>query len=88
MKNIKKLQAVCDAFNARTKVGDEVMVKIDGRAEPMRTKTRSPAQVLSGHSPVVWLEGVSGCYLLTHVSALPNTEASNARERGHNEQKP
>ena len=67
--NIKKLQAECDKFNAANAVGADVFVKLDGVDEPFRTKTRSVAQILSGHSAVIWLENVSGCYLLDRVSA-------------------
>ncbi len=66
--NVKKMQAECDAFNAKHPVGADVFVKLDGVDEPFRTKTRSPAQILSGHSAVIWLENVSGCYLLDRVS--------------------
>jgi hypothetical protein len=38
--------------------------------EIRETRTRSEAQVLGGHSAVVWLEGISGCYLLDRVRAL------------------
>lgn len=68
--SLKKLQAECDKFNASVSVGDEVMVKLDGKDEPFRTRTRSVAQVLSGHSAVIWLENVSGCYLLNRVSKI------------------
>lgn len=30
-------------------------------------KTKTPAQLLSGHTAVVWIEGCSGCISLTHV---------------------
>ena len=68
--NIKKMQAECDAFNAKHAVGSDVFVRLDGVDEPFKTKTRSPAQILSGHSSVIWLENVSGCYLLDRVSAV------------------
>lgn len=67
-KALDKLQAECDKFNAEHKVGDEVFLKKDFVDELFRTKTRSEAQVLSGHSAVIWLENVSGCYLLECVS--------------------
>lgn len=34
------------------------------------TKTRAPAEVLSGHSAVIWLDGISGCYLLDRVTPI------------------
>jgi len=33
--------------------------------------TRSHAEVLSGHTAVVWIEGVVGCVALSHVEACP-----------------
>lgn len=72
--NLKKLQAECDAFNAKCPVGGRVSVKLDFVDEPRITVTISEAQVLSGHSAVVWMEGISGCYHLSHVT--PIEEAS------------
>lgn len=66
--SVRRLQAECDRFNAKVNVGDEVFVKLDGVDEPFRTRTRSVAQILSGHSAVIWLEAVSGCYLLDRVT--------------------
>jgi hypothetical protein len=34
------------------------------------TTTRTAAEVLSGHTPVVWLTGVSGCVALDHTEPL------------------
>ena len=64
------LQAACDAFNAACPVGGRVRVTLDG-GRVLDTVTFSRAQVLSGHSAVVWLRGVSGCYLLDRVQILP-----------------
>lgn len=61
-----RLQAEADAWNARHRVGAEVELQHDNGSK-VRTRTRSEAQVLSGHSVVVWLEGISGCYLLERV---------------------
>jgi hypothetical protein len=66
---LAKLQAQCDRFNAECPVGTEVLVKTDGLGNII-TKTTSPAQVLSGHTPVIWLDGISGCYLLDRVSKV------------------
>lgn len=67
--NLQQLQAECDAFNAKLPVGASVFVKLDSVDEPFKTVTRSEAQVLSGHSAVIWLKDVSGCYLLDRVTA-------------------
>lgn len=71
--NIKKLQEECDKFNALHSIGSDVFVMLDGVDEPFRTKTRSAAQILSGHSAVIWLDNVCGCYLLDRVSAAQTT---------------
>lgn len=71
---LSKLQATCDAWNAKYPIGTPVMLKEDFCDEPAPTTTRSTAQVLSGHSAVVWLTGVSGCYHLTHVRAATTPE--------------
>jgi hypothetical protein len=64
-----KLQAECDNFNAANEVGAAVTVQLDG-GEVRETITASEAQVLSGHSAVIWLKGISGCYLLERVTPL------------------
>lgn len=63
---LKRLQAVCDAWNAAHPVGTAVILHRD--SGPFETRTRSAAEVLSGHSAVVWLERVSGCYDLDRVT--------------------
>lgn len=72
--NVANLQAGCDAFNAKHPVGTRVLLKKDFVDQPVETRTRSTAQVLSGHSAVIWLEGVSGCYLLDRVTPITTTE--------------
>ena len=64
-----KLQAACDKFNAAHQVGAAVTVRMDG-GEVRETITTSEAQVLSGHSAVIWLDGISGCYLLDRVTPV------------------
>lgn len=65
-----KLQAACDKFNAAHQVGAAASVELDS-GEVRETVTTSEAQVLSGHSAVIWLRGISGCYLLERVVPLP-----------------
>lgn len=62
-----KLQAVCDKFNAAHQVGAAVSVELDS-GEVRETVTTSEAQVLSGHSAVIWLAGINGCYDLDRVT--------------------
>jgi hypothetical protein len=66
--NLAKLQATCDAWNTKHPIGTPVILNKDGVGD-VETTTRSAAEVLSGHSAVIWLDGVSGCYLLSHVRA-------------------
>ncbi|NBV16826.1 hypothetical protein [Janthinobacterium sp.] len=65
-----KLQAACDKFNAAHQVGVAVSVELDS-GEVRETITVSEAQVLSGHTAVIWLDGIRGCYDLERVTALP-----------------
>ena len=39
----------------------------DPNDERLVTRTRSRAEVLGGHTDVVWVEGHSACIALTHV---------------------
>lgn len=65
-------QEQADAWNAKHPVGTLVRywrgVRGDGHDET--GETRSPAQVLAGHSAVVWIYGCSGSIRLTHVEAI------------------
>jgi hypothetical protein len=85
----QKLQAQCDEFNATTKIGDEVLVKKDN-GQNVITRTSTEAQVLSGHTAVIWLEGISGAGWRRVMSATPGPanglgssvqEGSQIRER-------
>jgi hypothetical protein len=59
-------QKDCDAWNAKHPVGTAVSVRRD-TGEVQEAKTKSPAEMLSGHTAVIWLEGISGCYMLDRV---------------------
>lgn len=64
-----KMQKACDEFNAKCKVGGHVTVALDdGRT--INTTTVSEAQIMGGHTAVVWLLGVSGCYALERVTPI------------------
>ena len=67
-----KFQAACDKFNAAHQIGAAVSVKLDS-GEVRETVTNSEAQVMGGHSAVIWLDGVSGCYDLERVTAVKAT---------------
>jgi hypothetical protein len=68
------MQRECDKWNERHPVGQAVTVRRDG-GDITTTKTRSEAQMLSGHSAVIWLEGISGCYLLSRVTPVTEEAA-------------
>ena len=73
-KSAAQLQAACDRFNAAHQVGASVSVKLDS-GEVRETVTNSEAQVMGGHSAVIWLDGISGCYDLDRVTALKAAKA-------------
>lgn len=62
-----QLKAECDAWNAKHPIGTPVTVRLDN-GDRCITTTRSAAEVLSGHSAVIWINGISGCYLLDRVT--------------------
>lgn len=55
-----------EAFNIEHPVGSPVTVRMDGGGI-LDATVKAPAQVLGGHTPVVWLNGISGCYALSRV---------------------
>jgi hypothetical protein len=59
------------AWNTAVSVGQWVDYRSDPYAEPQRFKTRCRAEVLSGHTAVVWLEGKSGCVTLESLTVVP-----------------
>ncbi|PMQ16741.1 hypothetical protein [Janthinobacterium sp. AD80] len=73
-KSAAQLQAACDKFNASHQVGAAVSVELDS-GEVRETVTTSAAQVLSGHTAVIWLDGIRGCYDLKRVTALKAAKA-------------
>jgi hypothetical protein len=60
------MKSKVEVFNEKHPVGSTVVVVKD-LGERIKTKVRSPAEILSGHTAVVWLEGITGCYLLNRV---------------------
>lgn len=67
--SVKAECAKVDAWNAANKIGVDVAYRRDN-GKAILTKTRTEAQMLSGHTAVVWLENVSGCVDLTRVNAI------------------
>lgn len=64
--------ADCEIWNEKHPVGTDVsVVKDDGT--PFISRTDSEAYMLSGHTAVIHVAGISGCYLLDRVTAIPTT---------------
>lgn len=66
--SLRELQLEVENWNLKHAVGVAVTVELDS-GEICVTRTRSPAQMLSGHSAVIWPDGFTGCYLLSRVKA-------------------
>ncbi|WP_339521792.1 hypothetical protein [Pseudomonas sp. EA_35y_Pfl2_R111] len=67
----KQLQAAVDKWNNANPVGTVVSFEsIIGEGETHRGASVSEAQVLSGHTAVIWLEGKSGCVCLEHCTPV------------------
>lgn len=63
-KTLAQLQADCDAFNAKHPVGNTVQYfrEMHPRRNYMGTfRICGKAEVMGGHTAVVWLSGKSGC---------------------------
>ena len=61
-----KLRHIVERWNHRVKVGAPVTYRRDDGTK-VETKTRSPAEVLGNHTPVIWLDGIHGCVALDRV---------------------
>jgi hypothetical protein len=68
-----RLMGEVGAFNRRHRIGAEFFYYSHPHAEPRRVSTRTEAYILSGHTPVVMVNGVGGCVAL---SALTPVEES------------
>lgn len=67
---LHELKRQVDDWNHRHKIGDAVIVRKDN-GSTIRTVTRSEAMILSGHTAVICVEGISGCYALDRVWPAP-----------------
>lgn len=69
----KMLERRVREFNERHPVGTPVVtfkLMYPLREPGPRTRTRTAAFVLEGHSPVVWVEGLGGCVHLDAIQVL------------------
>jgi hypothetical protein len=78
MKSVMSPEKQVADWNKAVRVGQEVDYRSDPGAEPQRFETRSVAEVLSGHTAVVWLEGKSGCVTLEACTPVAVVEGGAA----------
>ena len=62
----RELELEVENWNLKYPIGTKVTVTFDDGSW-RETTTTSLARILSGHTPVIFLDGVSGCYLLSRV---------------------
>lgn len=60
----KEAAKAVEKWNAKVSVGDAVEYRSYPEAEPQTFTTQTAAEILSGHTAVVWLNGKSGCVCL------------------------
>lgn len=81
-----------DQFNALYPIGTPVVAypgcrpEDDSNDERLVTRTRSKAEVLGGHTDVVWVDGHSSCIALTHVDVTPRTNTPDVITYGNDGQ--
>lgn len=68
MTRTSRAEKECDAWNRAHPVGTPVSLRKDND-QTVSTKTRSEAYVSDAGYPVIFLEGVTGYYLLNRVTA-------------------
>ena len=56
-----------DTWNHQVRIGD-LVIYTDDRGKEHETRTRSRAEVLGGHTAVVWIDGRPGCVALDRVT--------------------
>lgn len=65
-KSLDQLQRECDRFNQRNVVGTPVVVTRDN-GEQFHSTTTTHAQVLGGHTAVIWVQDGRSCIPLDRV---------------------
>ncbi|WP_446903030.1 hypothetical protein [Burkholderia sp. YIM B11467] len=63
-------QKAVDDWNARVQVGATIQYSEVRGDAPKTFTTRTAAEVLSGHTAVVWLNGKSGCVAISHCTPI------------------
>lgn len=57
-----------EAWNIEHPVGSNVTVMRDN-GDALQTKVTHEAVLLGGHSPVAWVDGISGCYSIDRITS-------------------
>lgn len=66
---MNKAEKQAQAWNEKHAVGTNVLVRKD-LGDVLATKTRSEAYVLGGHTAVIMVDGITGCYDLSRVRSV------------------
>ncbi len=69
LKKKNRQQELVEKWNRENEIGTEVEVTLDNETT-MTTKTISRAALLGGHTAVIWVKGISGCYRLDRVKGI------------------
>lgn len=67
MAGMSKAQQV-ESWNIEHPVGSRVVVHRDN-GERIESTVRGEAVLLGGHSPVAWVDGISGCYDIGRITS-------------------
>lgn len=68
------LDRLVDDWNSRHRIGDPVVVTKDDGSK-VETVATTAAYVMGGHTAVIHLEGIRGCYALERVKAAQDSSA-------------
>ena len=71
----RKEEEKVEKWNRTHPISVLVDLKLDN-GKVKRTRTRTHATLLSGHSAVIWLHDVTGCYSLDRVTVVDEKEAA------------
>ena len=71
-KTLRDLETQCDLWNAAHPVGTEVIYHpvIGEDRNTRQTRTTTLASILSGHTAILFVEGVRGCVALDAVEPV------------------
>jgi hypothetical protein len=58
-------EQVTAEWNANVNIGDKVLYRTHPNSEPQIFTTSTKAEILNGHTAVVWLNGKAGCVACT-----------------------